>query len=119
MSIELLKHEKPPRSSKAKATLMVIMWVPNAWFQIMHFEVCFLLNWRGPAPEAEAMGPVLLVDLRGKSPEHAVHPQGGGGFIPFGVRAAAASAILSPKNKEGLPFLTVKYPQELNTLMLR
>ena len=25
-----------------------------------------------------------------------------GAFIPFGVRAAAASAILSPKNKEDL-----------------
>ena len=47
-------------------------------------------------------GTLLLVDFKGKNPEHAMHPQGGGGFIPFGVRAAAASAILLPKNKEVL-----------------
>ena len=52
----------------------------------MHgFKYCILklvfLNWKGPAAEGRAVGLSLKleVDLRRKSPEHAMHPQGGGG----------------------------------------
>ena len=50
------------------------------------------LKGRGPAAGAEAMGPFLLVDFRGKSSEHAMHPQGGGGFKGF---APAAGPFVS------------------------
>ena len=52
----------------------------------MHgFKYCILrlevLNGKGPAAEGKAMGLSLKleVDLRRKNPEHAMHPQGGGG----------------------------------------
>ena len=58
-----------------KATLLVILWRQNAWFQILPFEVRFFKR-KGPAAEGKAMGPSLRleVDLRRKSPEHAMHP---------------------------------------------
>ena len=46
------------------------------------------LKKRGPAAEAEAMGPFLLVDFRRKSLEHAMHPQGGDGFKGFAPAAS-------------------------------
>ena len=52
----------------------------------MHgFKYCFLklgfLKRTGPEAEGKAVGPSLKlkVDLRRKNPEHAMHPQGGGG----------------------------------------
>ena len=65
VSIELLKSENNSHSSKAKATLMLILSKQNAWFQILHFESCFS---KGPAAVGRAMGPSLKleVDLRNK-----------------------------------------------------
>ena len=45
------------------------------------------LKGRGPAAGAEAMEPFLLVDFRGKNPELAMLPQGGGGFKGFAIAA--------------------------------
>ena len=39
--IEFLETETVGPLLESKATLMVILWTPNAWFQILHFEVCF------------------------------------------------------------------------------
>ena len=56
------------------------MWAQNAWSQIMHVDVCFFKRER-----AGARGRGL--DFRGKSLEHAMHPQGGGGFKGFDLAA--------------------------------
>ena len=37
VSVELLKMKKVNALLLAKATLLVILWRQNAWFQILHF----------------------------------------------------------------------------------
>ena len=46
-----------------------------------YFVRLVVLKRKGPAAEGKAVGLSLKleVDLRRKSPEHAMHPQGGGG----------------------------------------
>ena len=58
VSVELLKMKKGNALSFGKATLLVILWRKNAWFQILLFEVRFFKE-KGPAAEGKAMGPFL------------------------------------------------------------
>ena len=62
VSVELLKMKKGNALSFAKATLLVILWRQNAWFQILLFEVRFFKLDR-PAAEGKAVGPSLKLEV--------------------------------------------------------
>ena len=52
----------------------------------MHVDVSFF-KCLGAGARGRGHGTLLLVDFRGKSLEHAMHPQGGGGFKGFAPAA--------------------------------